>query len=576
MTADRDYIISRIRTKAMTAEMFDFEKLACPYSLTQLFTYDDIWKLYELANSVKYAGKPVIKNKEINNLMRMRGFEKLQAGTNRVCFRFLEDSSFVVKVAYDSGGLKDNPAEYYNQKFLNQFCTKVFECAPNGSIASFERVKAIKSREEYYTIYEDVFRLIKEFLIPSGYIMEDIGTWYFMNIGVRPGFGPVFLDFSFLYELDNQKLYCTKPDNNSYTGLCEGEIDYDPGYNYLYCKKCGIKYKAIEIAKRLEGETSKIFRRRRGGNKVMKITLNGGDKAYKNEQVEAGNQFANSIPKVTVKPTEGNHREAAKGSVGVVIKGGTTKSTETPKFNFEPTKKEQPKTEAAVEEAKAEEKEKVEVAAVEESKVEQAVVEEPKEEIVSRENAECPVEMVTFDGFKSKLCELVDWYKYLANADHDAAKDSVMTFIKNLTDEDADLEASIKEFFGLDEYYLDEDDEIEATNTTNTTETNTEVAEAAPATNHSAYDSDISRFEAVMVDIHDVVDTLEPENVLLIKEVGADGYLTVGDNQLFAIDMIDGNYISTLTVVAKDYLENLESEVSKFENLESKPAPTGV
>ena len=312
--ADRDYIIQRIRTKAMTADMFEYEKLTCPYSLSQLFTYNDIWELYEIANSVKLASKPSEKAKRIDVIMKSRGFEKLQPGTNRVCYRFIEDSSFVVKVAFTSTGLKDNPAEFINQRYLEPFCTKVFECAPNGVVATFERVHAIKNREEYYTIRNEVFDLITQFILKNGMLMEDIGSWYFMNVGVRPGFGPVYLDFSFLYLLDDKKIYCTKPDNNSYTGLCEGEIDYDPGFNFLYCTKCGAKYKAIELAKRVESNRTGIRKSRKiGGRKIMKMIFNGGDKNCKNEEViSKGGQFATSIPRVTVKPVDGKRENREK------------------------------------------------------------------------------------------------------------------------------------------------------------------------------------------------------------------------------------------------------------------------
>ena len=35
--------------------------------------------------------------------------------------------------------------------------------------------------------------------------MADIGTNFFMNWGIRPGFGPVLLDYPYVYELDGNK-----------------------------------------------------------------------------------------------------------------------------------------------------------------------------------------------------------------------------------------------------------------------------------------------------------------------------------------------------------------------------------
>ena len=556
MTADRDYIIKRLQTITMKSDTFMFEKLSCPYTLSQLFTPDDPWKIYEIANSIKYAGKPVQKAKEIDALMRSRGFEKLQAGTNRVCYKFTEDNSFVVKVPYNAIGLRDNPDEYRNQKYLKPFCTKVFECTPNGAIASFERVKGIKNRYEYYTVYPEVFRIIKEFIIPNGIIMEDIGTDYFMNVGIREGFGPVFLDFSFLYILDGNKLYCTKPDINSPTGLCDGEIDYDPGYNFLYCTKCGIKYKAVELAKRAERD-SMIFKKtkRCGGHFIMKMTFNGGDKGCKNEVVTNSNGFINSIPtNVTVKQVEA--KRVNNNSVKVTINSAkadlkevvAARKEKTGEVIAEPGPIIKPREEAEV--------------------VTESIPTPVVEEVLDKSDGINPVEMVTIDTFRDKLLALVDEYKFLKNSGENPGK-VVDEFITSV--EDPDLIKAVSYITNAEEYseFYDVDDEaIEEASTTTTDD-------AAAESTHE-YDKDISRFEAVVVDIHDVVNDIPSEPVMLIKNVGSEGYITVGDNQLFAIDMIDGAFLSSLSIVAKDYLNNLETEVSKYENLEVKEAPIGV
>ena len=68
-----------------------------------------------------------------------------------------------------------------------------------------------------------------------------------MNWGVRENFGPVLLDFPYVYKLDGSKLFCRAKNPLSPTGCCEGEIDYDAGYNELVCKRCGVVYRAKEI-----------------------------------------------------------------------------------------------------------------------------------------------------------------------------------------------------------------------------------------------------------------------------------------------------------------------------------------
>ena len=95
-----------------------------------------------------------------------------------------------MKVAYDDIGLGDNPREFINQQYLKPFCTKVFEVSQNGVLAIVERVNPITNREEFLSVAEDVFTLLTEYIIGE-YVMDDIGTKYFMNYGLRKGFGPV-------------------------------------------------------------------------------------------------------------------------------------------------------------------------------------------------------------------------------------------------------------------------------------------------------------------------------------------------------------------------------------------------
>ena len=69
------------------------------------------------------------------------------------------------------------------------------------------------------------------------YVLEDIGTIWFKNWGIRPGFGPVLLDYPYLFEVDIRDLYCY---DMTPLGLpCGGQIDYDAGFNILICTKCG-------------------------------------------------------------------------------------------------------------------------------------------------------------------------------------------------------------------------------------------------------------------------------------------------------------------------------------------------
>ena len=152
MAVNRDYILDMLKSRTTTIDRFNYDKLSCPPILS-MFTYQDINNLHNIASSLRYSAKPKVKFDEIDKIMRSRGFVKLVAGTNRICYRCIEDTSFVVKVAYNDVGLKDNPAEFRNQFNLKPFCTKVFECGDfSGVVAPLFGVnddKAFTAKDDY-------------------------------------------------------------------------------------------------------------------------------------------------------------------------------------------------------------------------------------------------------------------------------------------------------------------------------------------------------------------------------------------------------------------------------------------
>ena len=215
--------------------------------------------------------------KAIDDVCTRRGLVKFGAGTNRVVYRHPEFSNILFKIAADDVGLGDNPAEFRNQQFLKPFVAKTFEISPCGTVAVVERLKPILNREEFISIAEDVFELLNTWILGK-WVMADVGSKYFMNFGVRSGFGVCLIDYPYLYELDGAKLFCKAPDQNSPTGYCDGEIDYDDGFNFLVCKKCGVKYKAKELAKKIEEKIVTVKERREFN---MNIKISGGSKAIK-------------------------------------------------------------------------------------------------------------------------------------------------------------------------------------------------------------------------------------------------------------------------------------------------------
>ena len=285
---DRASILDMMQSKVTTISDFNFDNLMGP-PLASLLSPKDIQDLHYIATSVKYSGNAQKKYRAIDAILKPRGFVKMGAGTNRVCYRYLNDTSFVLKVATDAVGIGDNPKEFYNQMILKPFCTKVFEVDPTGTVAVVERVNPITNREEFESVADEIYQVITEFIIGK-YIMADIGSHYFMNWGIRSNavtkFGPVLLDFSFLYELDGDKLYCKEPDVMDPSKPCNGIIDYDDGFNKLYCSKCGKWYRVQELAKSHTHEFKNISINK--GEGKMDVIIKRGNTVIKSTNPESG------------------------------------------------------------------------------------------------------------------------------------------------------------------------------------------------------------------------------------------------------------------------------------------------
>lgn len=241
-----DEVEKLLYTKMVDSRAVSFENIPQPATILSLLTMEDIMQLNKIAKSKRLASKPKEKFSMITQIMERRGFKKLAAGTNRMVFKYMENQSFVVKVAFCQVALTDNLRELYNQHLLKPFVTKVFDVTPCGTVGLFERVNPISSRESFMTIASDVYDIIINHLV-GRYVIDDMGSKFFMNWGVRDGQFPVLLDFPYVFELDGSKLYCNKPDPMSPTGFCGGEIDYDDGFNYLVCQKCGKSYLASDL-----------------------------------------------------------------------------------------------------------------------------------------------------------------------------------------------------------------------------------------------------------------------------------------------------------------------------------------
>lgn len=271
-------VLDILRMKKQSPLEFEFDNLWIP-PMSFYLSMEDIDRLRKIATSIKLASKIELKYKMIDDIMVPRGFKRFSAGTNRVVYKHLEDTRFVAKIAVDRVGMQDNPMEFKNQFYLKPYCTKMFCISPCGTVGFAERVLPIKNKEEFKEIAGDIFDILV-YKILGKYVVEDIGTKYFMNYGVRAGFAPVLLDYPYVYKLDGKKLYCTKinPETNQ---CCDGEIDYDVGFNHLVCTRCKKIYLATDL--RDDSIDNKIIIK---GGSQMKIVLKKGDQVVGTSIVE--------------------------------------------------------------------------------------------------------------------------------------------------------------------------------------------------------------------------------------------------------------------------------------------------
>ena len=280
MKIDRDALLSAILTRNYKPEEFDFDRMTAPP--VEYFLYpQEIQDIVYLANSVKYSGKINYKYQVIDQIMKNRGFVLLGRGTNRVVYRYLENNSICLKIAIDHVGSTDNPREYINQEYLKPYVAKIFSYEPSGTIAVAERVHPFNNREEFKEYARAICTIIQEFFIGK-YVVNDIGSKYFMNWGVRFSTGmPVLLDYPYFYMLDINKARCMSLLEDG--TICGGDIDYDDGFNFLRCEKCRRNYKAIELAKsELEDSGRKLITE--GLTKMRAVvTIKRGDKIEKRE-----------------------------------------------------------------------------------------------------------------------------------------------------------------------------------------------------------------------------------------------------------------------------------------------------
>ena len=271
-----EYILENIlKVKQPTNAELMFESITMP-PWTAYVTMHDVETLYWAATAKSLSGKSDKRRAAIKQVMEARGFKLMAGGTNRLTFKHLEDTTIVAKVAIDNVGLSDNAAEFKVQKLVFPRVTKMHQVCPTGVLGFAERVTPILTREEYNAYLPSIYTMLIEIL--GEYVMDDVGTDYFKNLGIRQGYGVVLLDYPYLYKLDGNKLYCNALENGF---PCGGEIDYDPGLNHLYCTKCHRPYLAADLEDAIQ-QNQVVIKYKKGGKKPMRIRITKGDEVLVN------------------------------------------------------------------------------------------------------------------------------------------------------------------------------------------------------------------------------------------------------------------------------------------------------
>lgn len=262
-------VLQMLYNKTHPVEEFNFDALQGP-SVYNFFYPEDIAQLNKIATSVKLSGNIKKKLNMIDSVMKSRGFRKFAGGTNRVVYTHYEYPTIVAKVAIDRVGISDNPAEFRNQEFLKPFVAKCFSVSPDGVIAICEKVMPITNLSEFESVSDYIFQIIV-FKILGKYVIDDIGVEFFLNWGIRVGSYPCLLDYPYLYKVNPTKLHCTRCDITTNNRVCNGNIDYDGGFNYLVCTECGTKYRAADLGLSIVDELDKFIISK--GEKIMKVSV---------------------------------------------------------------------------------------------------------------------------------------------------------------------------------------------------------------------------------------------------------------------------------------------------------------
>lgn len=289
---ERKGILARLETinrltsynESLKFTISDWNKMTKP-PLISYVPLNVIEQVRQVVDSVRLMNLPSKKYKMVNDILSPLGIKPLASGTNRRTFYVEYDPSVVIKIASDRVGKRDNLSEFRLQEVVKPFCTKTFDVTPDGVMSLVERVETMTSYQFKYVYTGDIFDFIM-LILDRGYIMEDIGGNFHKNWGLRVGFGPVILDYPYVFEVDYTKLRCSFVDPIT-KEKCDGYLDYDysKGMSEIVCTKCGTRYSARSLA--IEYNKESIINTRKRDNEMplfnntMKVFIKRGDKIVK-------------------------------------------------------------------------------------------------------------------------------------------------------------------------------------------------------------------------------------------------------------------------------------------------------
>ena len=289
---ERKGILARLETinrltsynESLKFTISDWNKMSKP-PLISYVPPNVIEQVRQVVDSVRLMNLPSKKYKMVNEILSPLGIKPLASGTNRRTFYVEYDPSVVIKIASDRVGKRDNLSEFRLQEVVKPFCTKTFDVTPDGVMSLVERVETMTSYQFKYVYTGDIFDFIM-LILDRGYIMEDIGGNFHKNWGLRVGFGPVILDYPYVFEVDYAKLRCSFVDPIT-KEKCDGYLDYDysKGMSEIVCTKCGTRYSARSLA--IEYNKESIINTRKRDNEMplfnntMKVFIKRGDKIVK-------------------------------------------------------------------------------------------------------------------------------------------------------------------------------------------------------------------------------------------------------------------------------------------------------